>query len=345
VGKLVKKAVKLTAAATVALSAYAAVNPIQSEAATTAESLVIKAESNKVLLFRAISVDYNADAVTQPWTIYNKAKTDYAAAKSAVSKTSGTQREVLSARLAEVKLWIDRTAAYIDAISSGKKLTALQTTLETHLNNGDMPEAVLAYHKLSYEIKKQAIILYRVYGKSTREAILAKYKLPAEAAKREALYPVSIQIELGRLETALDKEDYEAAETHMLNIEEWLYEVEGDLLDILETSYIDLLMAYAPAIEEIALVDGFELTTGNVDVNAFDAFLFIDSEGVALDIDPFDYGLVIEDDKGYFNPDGSLTEAFAETGIPTEGKVTIKLVDEYMDEVIFEEEINIVKAN
>lgn len=217
--------------------------------------------------------------------------------------------------------------------------------METHLDNGDMPQAVLEYHKLSYEIKKQAIILYRVYGKSTREAILAEYKLPAEAAKREALYPVSIQIELGRLEAALEKEDFETAETHVLNIENWLYEVDGELYDVLESAFLDLLMAYAPTIEEIALVEGFEFTIEDPEANAKDVFLFLDGEGNALDLDPTEYGLVIEDDKGYFNPDGTLTRAFAATGLTNEGTVTVKLVDIALDEVLFEEAIQVVKAN
>jgi hypothetical protein len=45
-----------------AVSAIVAVNPHQADAASTTESLVVKAEQNKVVLSRAISVEYNADA-------------------------------------------------------------------------------------------------------------------------------------------------------------------------------------------------------------------------------------------------------------------------------------------
>lgn len=246
---------KIAAATTIAATAYAAVNPAQSEAASTAENLVLKAESHKVPLIRAISVDYNADAVTQPRSLYNKAKKDYTAAKAAVNKLSGKEKERLNARLDTVKLWIDRTATYIDAITSGKKLIKAQKEMENYLAEGKMAEATKAYHALSYEIKKQAAFLYRVYGQSTRQAILETYKLPAEEAKQEALYPVSIYIEIGRLEAALQKEDFDLAEKHTANIEEWFNNVDDeDLLDVLTNYYSEVIEKYYPEIEEVALV-------------------------------------------------------------------------------------------
>jgi hypothetical protein len=344
--KYMKKAVKLATVTTMAATAIAAINPTQSEAASSALDLVLKAEATKIPMIRATSVDYNADTTVQPWKEYNQAKADYAAAKAAVAKLSGKEKEQLNARLDIVKLWIDRTAGYIDSISSGKKLLALQEEMDKHLADGKMEEATAAYHKLSYEIKKQAKILYRVYGQSTRAAILETYKAPAEESKNAALYPVSIHVELGRLDVAFQKADNAQIEKNLTNIEAWLEKVEeGKVFDALVQKYEDTLNAYAPEVAEVALVDGVEYPSGLAFISGFDTFAFLDEEGNELNINPAEYGFIVKDDKGYFNEDGSLKEAFAKTGLTELGKVKVQLIDGETKEVLLEKEINIIDGN
>ena len=328
-----KKLIQLTATTTLLASSYVAVSPIQAEAATSTESLVMQAESNVVLLKRAISVDYEADAVTQPWTEYNKAKKAYETAKAAVNKLSGTQKTTLNARLDNVKLWIDRTAVYIDSITSGKKLLAAQEAMENHLYEGEMEEATLSYHKLSYEIKKQAAYLYKVYGQSTRQAILETYKLPAEEAKAAALYPVSIHIELGRLQAALENNDTEKADILMANIDDWLYYVEDPVLfDTLTETYTSIYETYyKPNIVE---VDSFpywnEIPTGlgGDEFNILDMFAFYDDNGDMAWITPSEYGFKVRDNKGYFNVDGTLTTTYTYGLTEAEiGSVEVEVLD------------------
>lgn len=334
------KAVKLIATTSIAATSLVAINPFQAEAATSAESLVVKAESNIVLIKRAISADYNADAVTQPWTEYNKAKTDYNAAKAAVSKLSGTQKTKLSARLDTVKLWIDRTAVYIDSISSGKKLLTAQATMEKHLQAGNMVEATKAYHALSYEIKKQAAYLYKVYGQSTRQAILAEYKLPAEAAKAKAIYPVSIHLEIGKLALAIEKEDNVAVNKSFELIGKWFDFIEDEnVFNALYDQLVEVVDTYAPTIDEVAFYD--TEIYANEYIDAFGLISFTDNNGVELYIDPTKYGLIIKDNKGFFNEDGTLTAAYEEADLPL-GEVTIQLVDEVTGEVIIEHTFNVV---
>lgn len=120
----------------------------------------------------------------------------------------------MNARLDTVKLWIDRTAIYIDAISSGKKLVSAKENIEKYLQTGNLVEATKTYHSLSYEIKKQAAYLYKVYGQSTRQPILEEYKLPTEAAKAKAIYPISIHMEISKIAMLIDIEDHEALVLH-----------------------------------------------------------------------------------------------------------------------------------
>ncbi|WML46174.1 Ig-like domain-containing protein [Neobacillus sp. PS3-40] len=344
--KKMKKVVSFTALSTVALSAVVAVNPHQADAASTTESLVVKAEQNKVTLQRAISVDYKANAKTQPWTEYNKAKKDYTAAKTAVGKLSKKDRDRLNARLDSVKLWIDRTAVYIDAISSGKKLSGLQATLEDHLSNGDLEEMTVAYNKLSYEMKKQAAYLYKVYGKSTRETFLTTYKQPAEELKQEALYPVSIYIEINRLADALEKDDTDLADKYGNNIADWFEKIDSEtLIEALSNYFVDTLSPYMDEdISTIVPADDYTFTTGQNDLNAFDAFSYFNKEGEEIYADAFAAGYTIKDDKGYFNGDGSFKDAYAEKGLSEVGTDKIQLIKTATNEVVAEKEFTIVEG-
>ena len=60
-----------------------------------------------------------------------------------------------------------------------------------------------AYHDLSSEIRKQAILLYRVYGKSTRDAILDKYKSPGEKARESTKPVISVKMEIDQLHKSI----------------------------------------------------------------------------------------------------------------------------------------------
>lgn len=328
-----KKFIQAAATTTLIASSFAAINPVQTEAATSTESLVLQAESNIVILKRAISVEYNADAVTQPWAEYNKAKKAYETAKAAVNKLSGTQKTVLNARLDTVKLWVDRTAVYIDSITSGNKLIAAQEAMENHLYEGEMEEATLAYHALSYEIKKQAAFLYKVYGQSTRQAILETYKLPAEEAKAIALYPVSIHIELGRLQTALENNELDKADTIMSKIDSWMEYVEDPFLyDVLSESYTAIYETYyKPTIVEVAPFPYWnEIPTGisGDQLNILDMFSFYDEKGDMAWITPSDYGYKVRDNKGYFNEDGTLKAAYSNGLTEAEiGAVEVEVLD------------------
>lgn len=343
--KKMSKAVQLIAATTVATSGFVALSPVQTEAASSAENLVKKAEESKVVLMRAISVDYSASVKIQPVKEYNKAKDDYSAAKKAVNQLSGKQKQVLSARLDVVKQWLDRGAGYIDAISSGKKLITLQATLQKHLKAGNPKEATEAYYKLSNEINKQAKILYRVHGKSTRQAILEYYKVPAEEAKEKARFPVSIHIELERLAKELEKGDDSKYQQRMSNIEEWFEFIEEDVLfDALLERFIEVESLYVPEVAEVTL-DDVVIPTEASDLDMFLAFLFFDKHGNELDINPYTYGFIIKDDKGYFKEDGTLVDAYVKTGLTKFEKVKIELIDAKTKKVVKEAILDVIDGN
>ncbi|WP_264739744.1 hypothetical protein [Cytobacillus firmus] len=58
--------------------------------------------------------------------------------------------------------------ASIDAVTSGKKLLAMTNELQNNMSADPLSDAGESlFHNLSYEIKKNAVLLYRVYGQST----------------------------------------------------------------------------------------------------------------------------------------------------------------------------------
>ncbi|EWG12046.1 hypothetical protein [Cytobacillus firmus] len=189
--------------------------PIQkTEAAYTysqAEKLVVQAEKWAGALKWQISVEYNKTLEMPDMKLFNSTKTAYSTAQTAVNSLKDSRKAALQYRLGQnVELHINRAIAYIDALNGGKKIEKLSNELSYLIKEEIyMIRMDDLYHELSYEIRKQAILLYRVYGKSTREAILAKYKLPAEQLKSKVAYFVTVKdlVDKAKLEMAKDEVD------------------------------------------------------------------------------------------------------------------------------------------
>jgi trimeric autotransporter adhesin len=220
-----KKAFKIASAAAVAASAFVAVNPAQAATAAEAEVLVKKAENLGGTLKWAISLEGSWDGFNYPnMKLFNDTKAAHAKAVTAVSNLSGTQKAALETRLNNnVKLYVDRAVTLIDAVSAGMKIAEKQEALETKLNAEEIDATtVSAYHELAKEIRKQEVLLSRVYGQSSRAEIRENYQHTAEAVLEDALYPVSVQIELDRLDAAITAKNETEAKKRYDNVVAWL---------------------------------------------------------------------------------------------------------------------------
>lgn len=190
----------------IAATGITMITPSNASAAETANSLVEKAVNAGTVLKWAISIEGSGDGKTRPWDQYNAAKDTYSKAKAAVDKLPTDQKQVLTAQLEEKSLLhINRAMAYIDAITAGEKINAKKAALQAKKDaNNLVPETVTAYHELSTEIRKQAILLDRVYGQTTRDLIRDNYKKTAENLRNDMMHPVSIKISLDDAENKLD---------------------------------------------------------------------------------------------------------------------------------------------
>ncbi len=176
---------------------------VQAEASTytEAEKLVSEAEKHAGSLKWQISVEHTKEIKYPDMKIFNATKEAYMNAKGAAAKLNATQRKQLEERLAiNVEVHYVRAMGYIDAITSGRKITEKTQRYKSLFKSdptSDQTEA--AYHTLSAEIRKQASLLYRVYGQSTRSAILDKYKQPGQAALNQTIYPITTKMEIDKL--------------------------------------------------------------------------------------------------------------------------------------------------
>ncbi|MFJ5769592.1 hypothetical protein [Psychrobacillus sp. NPDC093180] len=190
-----KKAIKIAASTAVAASAFVAVAPVnQADAATNVNQLVTDAQNAGTVLKWAISVEGTADYKNEPWTEYNNAKNALKKAEDAIAKLPASEKLSAQAKLVDPKVSISRAQAYIDAITSGKKILAKNADFEAAVKTGDLEKVEKAYHVVTEEFRKQTVLNYRVYGQSTRDEILKEYKLPIEKTVREYASEVTVHM-------------------------------------------------------------------------------------------------------------------------------------------------------
>ncbi|MED3549936.1 hypothetical protein [Cytobacillus praedii] len=194
------------------LSAVIMITPSKSFATSLseAERLVQQAENAATVLKWEISLEHRkikySDPVTLPnMDLYNAAKHARQLAYNAINNLPAQEKVKLTKRMEiNVDSHFNRSMAYIDALTSGRKIMIKTDDFyEVYRSNPLSDRSEQAYHELSSEIRKQALLLYRVYGKSTRDAILEKYKSPGEKARQSAKSVISAKIAIDHLNQSI----------------------------------------------------------------------------------------------------------------------------------------------
>jgi N-acetylmuramoyl-L-alanine amidase len=173
-----------------------------------AKKQVELAESKATALKWQISVEYTKTIKYPDMKIYDATKAAKVKAQNAVNSlpASSVKKELQSRITNNVQLHLVRARGYIDAITSGKKISQKKTALENYYSqNPASDSSENAYHAMSAEIRKQAVLLYRVYGQSTRTAILNTYKAPAETIKRKTMNAITVKMKIDDLFAARSK--------------------------------------------------------------------------------------------------------------------------------------------
>jgi hypothetical protein len=175
---------------------------------TDAELYIYTAEANANILKKEITIEYTK-TIKKPNNLnFTVLKECIAKGKNALPKVKNkTLRNSLQAKLNVEETVFTHTQAYIDAISSGEHLAKTTAEFKRVYNEDPLSDTTeKAYHTLSYKINKQAKLLYKVDGKSTRDAILKKYKAPAEAIKKEKIQVITVKMSIDKLYNLSDSD-------------------------------------------------------------------------------------------------------------------------------------------
>ncbi|WP_409271302.1 Ig-like domain-containing protein [Neobacillus sp. SCS-31] len=218
------------------LSLLLFVSPFQANAATSIVTTVDRAIVQMKKAYHQYS-DVTATGkfanITDVYKEYNAAKAAYASARAAVVKRGGTQKAALLLKLdTNYKTYItERVIPYIDAYNyTVKNVMANTDALQKSINAGDLDGVQSYYHEISYQLKARTVIIYRVYGLTTRNLFKA-YKQEAQDLRDSMIYDVSVAMKLDQLDKLLDGglEDKElaAAKDAARQVNEYLPKVSG----------------------------------------------------------------------------------------------------------------------
>lgn len=188
------------------------------------------AQQKKARLVKQILIEYNANVQIQPYAAYNEAKKSLQEAKKLVATLPDDKQTAYKKSLADIEVWIGRAANFIDAISAGRKLDAGTNELKQYLQAGDIQNSIASYHSLSSLQKRQAVYLYKPYGKTTREEILSKYKGVSQVALEQGRLVVLISDLMISLEEAVASGDKEKVDAYQQEIEEIVLKVQEKVM-------------------------------------------------------------------------------------------------------------------
>lgn len=216
--KKVAKQLGLTAA--VAASAVVAANPASAASASQVETAVVQAEKDAIALgkfYRNANLEVSAEFSVA----YEKAKKSIASAKAQVATLTGSQKSLLSARVAAADANRLKAAYYIDAVKFVKgDLADATAALAEHVEAGKITdETVEVYNNLSATIRKAERVIGKVYGSEVREALQSSYLLDAKFAREAVIYEVSQYELMKKIDAQVAAGELEKAEANFAVLE------------------------------------------------------------------------------------------------------------------------------
>lgn len=249
-----KRAVKVALSTAVAASAFVATSNVnEAEASSNVNELVEGAVSAGTVLKWAISLEGSGDFKTRPYVEYNNAKKAIKLAEDAFSNLSYNEKLASQVKLLDAKTQVQRAQAYIDAITSSEKIKELNDTLDKEIASGDLARIEKAYHSASFEYKKQAKLLDRVYGQSTRDGIRNSVKPTIEKSINSVIYDVTVKIHLDKAKVFYDKGENDKAiaeiekANYNLNLKGATFKFKKEL----EKTYNDVLVAIPTTVTKV----------------------------------------------------------------------------------------------
>ena len=186
----------------------------------------VKTELNKATTHYVYpSLDRKLVPSSALYPALNSAKKNYQNARKSIQGASGLSTAQKNAKLGEIdSLYNEKISGglvpYIDAHNYATKyLVPIMNELNEAEARNDFAAVEKAYHKLSYQLKGRTAILYRFSGKAARDLLLEQYKKPADAKRDELMVPVTIYMELVKINDFLATKKLTEAKASLAEVE------------------------------------------------------------------------------------------------------------------------------
>ncbi|MFJ7639526.1 hypothetical protein [Peribacillus sp. NPDC097225] len=180
-----KKAIKLATATAIAASAFVAVAPTQSEAATSSvDKAITKATKQMAKAYDTYhKAAKNDGELPATGTIRNQtalAKDYYDKAKAEIAKNGGSKakKTAYTKQLDGKKYFLDRAQAYVNAVNTNLK--PAQTNFTKAVEAGKAKQVLTAQTVLNKDIASFEGKVAKIYGPDARNLLLKKYAAPAQ---------------------------------------------------------------------------------------------------------------------------------------------------------------------
>lgn len=198
----------------------------------------VKTELNKATTHYVYpSLDRKLAPSSALYPALNSAKKNYQNARKSIQGASGLSTAQKNAKLGEIdSLYNEKISGglvpYIDAHNYATKyLVPIMNELNEAQARNDFAAVEKAYHKLSYQLKGRTAILYRFSGKAARDLLLEQYKKPADAKRDELMVPVTIYMELVKINDFLATNKLAEAKASLAEIEAILHRLPSPSTD------------------------------------------------------------------------------------------------------------------
>ncbi|MFJ7848278.1 hypothetical protein ACIQXR_05405 [Peribacillus sp. NPDC097224] len=179
-----KKAIKLATATAIAASAFVAVAPTQSEAATSSvDKAITKATKQMAKAYDTYHKSAKNGELPATGTIRNQtalAKDYYDKAKAEIAKNGGSKakKTAYTKQLDGKKYFLDRAQAYVNAVNTNLK--PAQTNFTKAVEAGKAKQVLVAQTVLNKDIASFEGKVAKIYGPDARNLLLKKYAAPAQ---------------------------------------------------------------------------------------------------------------------------------------------------------------------
>ncbi|MFJ7745058.1 hypothetical protein [Peribacillus sp. NPDC097295] len=212
-----KKAIKLATATAIAASAFVAVAPTQSEAATSSvDKAITKASSSMVKAFNTYNKTAREDQKLPALSTIKKdvkaAQDAYKAATKEIASKGGTkaQKAKLTVKLDTNKKYLDRAELYLKAVTTN--LNPTKTAFTEAVASGTQSKVLSTQKAYQAKIAEFEANVKKVYGPDARNLLTAKYADAANKLANSVNEEMTVYKAYKEISVLVDKKDLEAAE-------------------------------------------------------------------------------------------------------------------------------------